>query len=198
MVSELEAKLRSAEKRLKHRVSTQPSMSDVESVDFVINMISDALRDVFLKPSSDARIALSEIDLTLNVVAVHDEGGHLKFSAFGLDGDLGASHRTDDTHAIKISCQPQDLTGGATTSGETGTQPANALGPGNELFEAFRELEAVVDAERRQALPRTATITLNFVMHEDFSVSLVAAGQADTSTTHSICLRFDRPSTNSD
>lgn len=35
MVSELEAMLQSAEKRFKHRVSTQPSMSDVESVELL-------------------------------------------------------------------------------------------------------------------------------------------------------------------
>ncbi len=196
MVSELEARIQSHEKRIKRRVSSQPNISDTDSVDFVLNMIGDALRAVFLKPSSDERITLSEIDLTLNVAAVHDEGGQLKFSALGLEGDLGGSHRTDDTHALKISLQPEDLNGSPTASDEN-AQPASTLGPGNELFESFQELKAMIDSDRHQAHPREATVTLNFVVQEDLSISLVAAGQAETSTTHSISLRFDRPSTKS-
>jgi hypothetical protein len=143
MVSKLEARIQSCEKRFKDRTSTSPNMSDVESVDFLVNMIGDALGTVFLEPSSDEPITLNEIDLTLNVAAVHDEGGHLKFSVFGLEGDLGGSRRTDDTHVIKISFQLQDLIGSTTASDETGTQPTNAPGPGNELVEAFRELKAM-------------------------------------------------------
>ncbi len=199
MMSELEARLQSCEKRFRdHRASTFPNMGDVGPVDFVVNMIGDALRDSgLLEPSPDTPITLNEIDMTLNVAAVHDAGGQLKFSVFGLAGDLGASRRTDDTHAIKITFQPQDLTGSATASGEAGTPPTSAPGPGNELFQAFKELNAAIYAERQQAHPRKATITLNFVVHDDFSISLVAAGQAGTSTTHSICLQFDRPTTKS-
>lgn len=199
MVSKLEAELQSCEKRFKDHVSMLPNMSDVEPVDFVVNMIGDALRTAgLLELSPDAPITLNGIDLTLNVAAVHDAGGKLKFSVFGLAGDLGASHQTDDTHAIKISFQPQDLTGSTTSSGETGTPPT-ASGPdsGNELLESFQELKEILDSERQQAYPSKATITLNFVVNDDFSISLVAAGQAETSTTHSICLQFDPPLTKS-
>jgi hypothetical protein len=198
MVSELEKLHQSIYERFKHHVSTLPTMRDVEPVDFVVNMIGDALDDAgLLEPSADAPITLNGIDLTLNVAAMHDAGGQLKFSVFGLAGDLGASRRTDDTHAINISFQPQDLTGRTTGSGEAGTSPPSAPGQGDDLLQSFQELKAAVHAERQQAHPRKATITLNFVVNDDFSISLVAAGQAETSTTHSVCLQFDRPSTKS-
>jgi hypothetical protein len=50
----------------------------------------------------------------------------------------------------------------------------------------------MVDADRQKGRPMEATINLNFVGQEDYSISLVAAGQAETSTTHSVCLGFDR------
>jgi hypothetical protein len=77
-------------------------------------------------------------------------------------------------------------------SDETGTQPTSAS-PENELLQSFKELKALmVDADRQKGRPMEATINLNFVVQEDFSISLVAAGQAETSTTHSVCLGFDR------
>jgi hypothetical protein len=194
MVSELEARIQSCEKRFKHRASTSPDMGDIESVDFVVSMIGDALQTAGLLPKPGAPITLNEIDVTLNVAAVHDEGGNLKFSVFGLNGDLGGSRRTDDTHTIKMSFQPHDLAISG-TSGGTGTQSARALDPGKELVESFQELEEMVSAARRQALPRKATVILNFVVQEDFSLSIVAAGQAERSTTHSVCLRFEQPDT---
>ncbi len=58
-------------------------------MDFVLAMIGHAPQAAGLLPTADAWIMLNEIDLTLNVAAVHDEDGNLKFSVFGLDGDLG-------------------------------------------------------------------------------------------------------------
>lgn len=141
-----------------------------------------------LDASPNAPITLNGIDLTLNVAAVHVAGVGLKFSVFGLAGDLGASRRTDDTHSIVISFQPQDLARSTTSS---------APGQGNELLQSFEELKEIIDSERQRACASKATVTLNFVVQDDFSITLVAAGQAETSTTHSICLQFDQPSANS-
>jgi hypothetical protein len=165
MVSDLEARLQSLGEHFKNHASTLPNMGDVEPVDFVVNMIGDALRTSrLLDASPNAPITLNGIDLTLNVAAVHDAGGHLKFSVFGLAGNLGASRRTDDTHAIKISFQPQDLAGSTTSNGEPDTPRPSAPGQGNELLQSFQELKAIIDAERQQARPSKATITLNFVV----------------------------------
>jgi hypothetical protein len=177
-VSALEAELRSYDKRLKDRKLTSPNGGGTESADSVIDMIGDALQDAdFLDPASGARITLKEIDVTLNVAALHDEGGSLKFSVFGPAGDLGGSRRTDDTHAIKMSFQPRDFTGRSTASGETGTQTTGEAGPRNELSESFQLLKTIVGAESgkvgaepQKALSAQATIVLNFVVQEDFSV----------------------------
>ena len=146
MASDLEERLQSVEKHFKyHDASTLPNMGNVEPVDFVVNIIGDALRTAgLLDASPNAPITLNGIDLTLNVAAMHDAGGDLKFSVFGLAGNLGASRRTDDTHAIKISFQPQDLAGSTISSGKPHTPPPSAPGQGNELSQSFREVKAII------------------------------------------------------
>jgi hypothetical protein len=189
----LEARLQALEARWRSRRSTLSNVSDVEPVDVVIAMISDALRTSgLLDAGSDAPVRLHEIDVTLNVVAVHEVGGALKFSVFGLEGDLDGSRRTDDTHTVQISLQPQDLAGSGPAGGAC-KESSGALAQRNELLDSFRELRTMVSTNRGQARPKKATIVLNFVVNEDFSVSLVAAGQAQTSTTHAVRLLFDRP-----
>jgi hypothetical protein len=203
MMSALEAKLRVYEQRLEDRNPTSANGAGAGSADFVIDMIGDALQDAdLLEPEPDAPVNLKEIDVTLNVAAVHVEGGRLNFSVFGLAGDLGGSHRTDDTHAIKMSFQPEDFTRRSTAIDNTDVQPTGAVGTQNELSESFQILKMIVgtessevDAEPQKAVPQEATIVVNFVVQDDLSVSLVAAGQAETSTTHSVCLRFGRSST---
>ena len=190
----LETRLRDLEKQWRSRKLTLANVSDVESVDLVVAMVSDALRTTgLLDAEPGVPVGLHEIELTLNVAATHQEGGGLKFSVFGVEGDLDGSRRTDDTHMIQISFQPQDLASTGTASGETGNEPNRTLVQRNELVDAFRELKAMIKAERGQAHPRKATVLLNFVVEEDFSVSLVVAGQAETSTTHAVRLCFDQP-----
>jgi Trypsin-co-occurring domain 2 len=190
----LEARLHALEARWRSRRSTLSNVSDVESVDVVIAMIGDALRTSgLLDAGSDASVRLQEIDVTLNIAAVHEVGGALKFSVFGLEGDLDGSRRTDDTHTVQISFQPQDLTGSGPAMGGASKESSGALAQRNELLDSFRELRMMVSGDRGQARPKKATIVLNFVVDEDFSVSLVAAGQAETSTTHAVRLLFDRP-----
>jgi hypothetical protein len=168
-----------------------PTDRDVVDVEEVIQQVKQSIVNANLSDESDNDLVVTEVDLKLSVVRKLEAGLDAKWQVPVINKEIGAkaSRSWSSTNTVEIVLKPPDIAG-------TAQSLSAKIDIGQDLANAIVLIRSAVQAGATGQPPfglNKATVELAFGVSNDGSITLLATGEAEKSTTNTLKLSLGPP-----